>query len=376
MAQRKRKQSRRQAEARRRWMDLQETKRKKYAGPWKRRDRRREAFQQAKQRWRVVQAYRAARTTAPSEAQAARQTAEQCGCSASTVRNYYRLWKTAGKAGLIPVIRARDTRPKTPWAVIQLIILLRRTLHWGGDRIAAELKQRGIYRISHQGVYNLFKRYRLWTRTYHPVGVRTGIAYRRRDVEAVNEVWHLDFAGPFVASNGQKCWVLVGVDAYSRLLLTLTVVRSLNTRTICEHLEEVFAEYGTPQTIVTDNGGTFASVWQDGAHPFTECLTRHGIAHQRIAPYYPEANGKAEAAVKIVKREAIKPLCTTKPDWNPGQLQQVLTQFQTSYNHHRLHGGIGWQTPAQRWFTKGAETPKGLDHLFFFTQPDLHLEFC
>jgi transposase InsO family protein len=98
--------------------------------------------------------------------------------------------------------------------------------------------------------------------------------------------------------------------------------------------------------------------------------------YQRIAPYYPEANGKAEAAVKIVKREAIKPLCTAKPDWNPGQLHQGLPQFQTYYNHHRLHGGIGWQTPAQRWFTMGAETPKGMDNLFFFMQPDLHVELC
>jgi transposase len=59
--------------------------------------------------------------------------------------------------------------------------------------------------------------------------------------------------------------------------------------------------------MVTDNGGTFASVWEDETHPFTDCLARPGIAHQRIAPYYPEANGKVEAAVKIVKREAIKP---------------------------------------------------------------------
>ncbi len=55
---RKKRRSRRQAEARRRWKDLQEEKRKKYTGPWKRRDRRRKAFQTMKQRLKIVQHYR------------------------------------------------------------------------------------------------------------------------------------------------------------------------------------------------------------------------------------------------------------------------------------------------------------------------------
>ena len=84
----------------------------------------------------------------------------------------------------------------------------------------------------------------------------------------------------------------------------------------------------------------------------------------------------AEAAVKIVKREALGPFFTAMPAWNPGQLQQLLTRFQTYYNCHRLHGGLGWQTPAQRWFTKGDEPPKGLDNLFFFNEPELQFAFC
>ncbi len=55
---RKKRRSRRQAEARRRWKDLQEEKRKKYTRPWKRRDRRRKAFQTMKQRLKIVQHYR------------------------------------------------------------------------------------------------------------------------------------------------------------------------------------------------------------------------------------------------------------------------------------------------------------------------------
>lgn len=377
MAQRLKKKSRRQAEARRRWQDLQEAHHKKYTGSWKRQDRRREAFHIMKQRWRIVAAYCACRTRGIPEGEAVQQMGERFACSASTVRNYYRLWQAKGKAGLMPVVSPpRRSPPKTPWEVIQIILLLRRLLHWGGDRIAAELKSRGLYAISGQGVYNLFKRYRLYTRTYHPVGRRNGIAYRRGEAKAINDLWHLDFAGPFVTQDGQQCWVLLGVEAYSRMVLTLTVVTSLEVQPVCEILRDLFAEHGTPTMIVTDNGRTFTSVWEDGEHQFTDFLARHQIAHHRIPPYYPEANGKAEAAVKIVKREALRPFFQATPGWTIGQLERLLTRFQTYYNCHRLHGGIGWKTPAQRWLTLGDTPPTGLNHLFFITKPDLHFEFC
>ena len=376
MAQRKHKTSRYSIEARRRRQDRHQAVQKKYAGPWKRRDRRRNAFQKMKQRWRIVKMYRGVRAGGERESNAAQQTAEHFACSVSTVRNYDRLWKANGRAGLMPAMTVRPSRPKTPWEVIQVIIMLRRLLQWGGDRIAAELKSRGIYQISGQGVYNLFKRYRLPTRTYHPVGRRRGIAYRRGEAKAVNDLWHLDFAGPFVTAEGRKCWVLVGVDAYSRLLLTLTVVTSLETEQVCEVLRELFAVHGTPKMIVTDNGRTFTSAWKDGVHQFTDFLDQHQVLHYRIPPYYPEANGKAEAAVKIVKREALAPFFRHTPTWSIGQLEHVLTRFQTYYNCHRLHGGIGWNTPTQRWFSKGASPPVGLNHLFFITEPELHFEFC
>lgn len=376
MAQRTKKTSRRQVEARRRWQDLEKAKQQKYRGPWKRRDRRRAAFQTMKQRVRMVQAYRACRASGLDEARAAQHMSDRFDCSVSTIRNYHRAWKTAGRAGLLPGIVHRESRPKTPWEVIQLIVMLRRLVHWGGDRIAAELKSRGLYTISGQGVYNIFKRHRLVTRTYHPVSPRKGIAYRRGEATAVNDLWHLDFTGPFVTATGQKCWVLVGVEAYSRVLLTLTVVTSLEAQPVCEILGDLFAQHGTPTLIVTDNGRTFTSVWDDEPHVFTDFLLRHGIGHHRIPPSYPEANGKAEAAVKIVKREALRPFFQATPTWTIGQLEHLLHRFQTYYNCHRLHGGIAWKTPVQRWLTRGDTPPTGLEHLFFITEPTLHFEFC
>ena len=375
MAQRKRKRSRRQAEASRRWKDLQETKRKKYTGPWKRRDRRRAAFQTMKERFKIVQRYRSLCGEGLSKGRAVQHTAAEFGCSVSTVRNYARCVRQQGKQGLMPTYEVRASAARTPWEVIQIILMLRRLLHWGGDRIAAELQSRGIYTISGQGVYNLFKRYRVYTRTYHPVGKRVGIAYTRLKTTHENEVWHLDFAGPFTTADGRKCWVLVAVDAYSRLLLTLKVVESLETQVVLDHLVDVFAQYGKPEKIVTDNAPTFRPVWKHDQHRFSTWLAEHGVEHPRIPAYYPEANGKAEAAVKIVKNEAIRPFLKRQKDWTVEGLQRLLDRFQEYYNFDRLHGGIGWQTPAER-YTGERDRPQQLERLFFVEEPVLEFQFC
>lgn len=374
MAQRKAKQSRRRAIARRRQQDLREATRKKYTGPWKRRDRRRTAFQTMKTRFRIVQRDRHLCGTLGRKGDAARQTAEEHGCSSSSVRNYERLVRQDGKQALMPKIRVQETPPRTPWQVIQIIVMLRTLLNWGGDRIAAELKSREIYTISGQGVYNLFKRYRVRTRTYHPVGKRVGIAYKRLTATRDHETWHLDFAGPFENVEGQKVWALVIVEASSRLLLALKVVDSLETTMVEAHLSALFAQYGKPEKVVTDNAPTFRSMWDSEQHRFTQWLEDHGIDHQRIPAYYPEANGNAEAAVKIVKHEAILPFLG-QLTWTGSALQHCCDRFQEYYNFDRLHGGIGWKTPAE-CYTQEVERPQHLEHLFFIQEPNLAFQFC
>ncbi len=375
MAQRKAKQSRAQTLARRRRQDLHDAQRDKHNGPWKRKDRRRAAFQTMKERFRIVQHYRRLCQKGFKKGVAAQHTAEAFGCSASTVRNYDRLVRQQGKRGLMPEIRVRETPLRTPMEVVQIILMFRGLLGWGGDRIAAELRSREIYTISGQGVYNLFKRYRVPTRTYHPQGKRVGIAYMRVQATCPNATWHLDFAGPFTNQDGQKVWVLVVVDAYSRLLLTLTVVNSLETSVVQAHLTDLFAQYGKPDRLVTDNAPTFRSVWKNDRHCFSTWLEQeHGIVHQRIAPYYPESNGKAEAMVKIAKHEAILPFLE-RLTWSGEELQRCLTRFQEYYNFDRLHGGIGWKTPAE-CYTGTVERPQQLEHLFFIKEPIFNFQFC
>ena len=58
----------------------------------------------------------------------------------------------------------------------------------------------------------------------------------------------------------------------------------------------MFTRYGVPDVVVSDNGPQFDSA------EFTTFAKKWGFEHITSSPCYPQSNGKAENAVKTVKR--------------------------------------------------------------------------
>ena len=100
---------------------------------------------------------------------------------------------------------------------------------------------------------------------------------------------HLDFAGPFRGS-----YFLVMVDSHSKRPEVLIMKDITTQRTIFE-LAKIFARFGNPVQLVTDNGPQLT------AKEFEDFRTKQGIKHIRIAPYRPQANGLAERMVQTIK---------------------------------------------------------------------------
>ena len=57
-------------------------------------------------------------------------------------------------------------------------------------------------------------------------------------------------------------------------------------------LRELFARFGCPELLVSDNGPQFTS------SDFEEFLATAGVRHINTAPYHPQSNGAAERNVK------------------------------------------------------------------------------
>ena len=101
---------------------------------------------------------------------------------------------------------------------------------------------------------------------------------------------HLDFAGPF-----QGKTILIIIDAHSKWI-EATCTLSTSSSCVIEELRTLFAKFGLPETIVTDNVTGFVS------QQFATFLRDNRIRHTTSAPYHPASNGLAERAVQVVKR--------------------------------------------------------------------------
>ena len=61
-------------------------------------------------------------------------------------------------------------------------------------------------------------------------------------------------------------------------------------------LDDLFAIWGRPETIVSDNGPQFSS------KSFADWCNAHSIAHLTSAPFHPASNGEAERLVGVFKQ--------------------------------------------------------------------------
>jgi transposase InsO family protein len=106
---------------------------------------------------------------------------------------------------------------------------------------------------------------------------------------------HIDHAIDFMGSN----W-LVMIDAYSKYPC-IHATTSTSTKSTTALLEEDFAHFGYPHTIVTDNATSFTS------EEFKQWCAERGIIHLTGAPYHPATNGAAERLVQSFKQSLRKP---------------------------------------------------------------------
>ena len=121
---------------------------------------------------------------------------------------------------------------------------------------------------------------------------------------------HLDHAINFLGRN----W-LVLVDAYSKYpcIHPTTSTSSKSTTAI---LEQEFAHFGYPHTLVTNNATTFMS------QEFQAWCKQRGIVHLTGAPYHPATNGAAERLIQSFKQALRKSSLPPKE-----ALQEFLMQY-------------------------------------------------
>ncbi len=151
-----------------------------------------------------------------------------------------------------------------------------------------------------------------------------------------NQVWAYDFVHD-TCGNGQQFKALTVKDEWTRECFAIEVAPSIDARRVITVLERLFAEYGTPAVLRSDNGPEFIArvlkIWALMNH--SEIVT--------IEPGKPWQNGSSESLNGTFRAECLD------REWfaNLREAKIVIEQWRWEYNTQRPHSSLGYRTPAE-----------------------------
>lgn len=139
----------------------------------------------------------------------------------------------------------------------------------------------------------------------------------------------IDFCGPIPTGE----YLLCVTDEYSRYPV-VHVTRSTSAETVMPIMESIFAMFGYPETIKSDNGPPFQS------NAWSQFLQSCGVRHRKITPLWPMANAQVENFNKPMMK-AVRSAIIQHRNWRR-ELQQFLRNYRstphssTLFTPHRL----------------------------------------
>lgn len=126
-----------------------------------------------------------------------------------------------------------------------------------------------------------------------------------------------DLLGPLPSGDN----LLVIVDYYSRYF-EVVIMKSTTSAKIVAALVPIFARFGVPYSLRTDNGPQFIS------EEWGAFLKEYGVEHRRTIPLWPQANGEVERQNRTLLK-ALRVAQTEGKDWRV-EMQKLLTAYRST----------------------------------------------
>ena len=158
----------------------------------------------------------------------------------------------------------------------------------------------------------------------------------RRRAEHKDHVWSYDFVMD-LTEDGRRLKMMPVVDEYTRECLSIDVERSITAEDVVDTLASLFRSRGEPAFIRSDNGPEFI------AKAVKQWLDLSGVKTLYIEPGSPWENAYSETFISRFSDEVLKREVFT----NLLEAKVLIEDYRSYYNHHRPHGALGYQTPAE-----------------------------
>ena len=132
--------------------------------------------------------------------------------------------------------------------------------------------------------------------------------------------WGLDIVGPFPKAAGNKKYLLVGIDYFTKWVETepLANIGDVDAKKFL--WKNIVTRFGVPSTLISDNGLQFDS------KSFRRYCCELGITNRYSTPAYPQGNGQVKAVNKVIVNKLKKRLDDAK-----GRLVEELPHVLWTY---------------------------------------------
>lgn len=276
------------------------------------------------------------------EGRSIRATAQRYGVSKSWVYELVRRYREGGERALVPRSKAPLANKRSMSLELEdLIITTRKELvdlgsDAGASTIHWHLSQRGVTLASVSSVYRLLRRRGFVTPEPRK---RPRASFIRFEATLPNECWQSDMTH-WQLANGAGVEILTFLDDYSRFVLACDVVTVAKVPDVRRIFARCCHDFGTPASVLTDNGAIYNARARLGRTGFESDLDRLGVLYKHSTPYHPQTCGKVERWHRTLKNFLAK-----RPANTLEQLQVVLDDVVRYYNDVRPHQSRGRMTP-------------------------------
>jgi putative transposase len=211
---------------------------------------------------------------------------------------------------------------------------------YGYHKITKQLK-REEFIINHKKVYRLMDQSSLLLgKAIRTNGKRQWVKHRK--IKAVKPMEYLCLDIKYLWIHGEKrfYYLLTILDVYSRKILEWILQKSVRKIDVINLFRRINLQYGIKGVNVrNDNGSQFI------AHDVRQFL-RAAEANQEFTHVAtPEENAYIEAYHSILETEVVKRF--EFESYYEARL--TIETYVDFYNNRRLHGGIDFKTPEQKW---------------------------
>jgi transposase InsO family protein len=286
-----------------------------------------------------------------------RATARKYGVSPAWVSTLVARFRAQGPAGL----EARSTRPLTnPRAtapqVEDRIIELRKELAQmgtdaGADTIHTHLEREGLAAPSISTIQRILTRRGFVTPAPKK---RPKSSFVRFEASLPNECWQSDMTHWHLA-DATPIEIVTFLDDHSRLVLSVRAFPTTSMDSVRRLFSQTCSAYGTPASVLTDNGAIYNAGSRGGRTGFESDLIGAGVLYKHSRPYHPQTCGKVERWHRTLKGFLMK-----RPAATLGELQVTLDDVVRYYNNVRPHRGVNRRTPAEVYNARAKAQPHTL----------------